>query len=492
MSIRRHAWVLILLLILVTACGRRGEDSEPSVKILSPPDQHSIVLGETLQIESRARDDGGISAVELRINGIQVHTTDVPKGEKSFRTVQSWSPPDVGVYFITVIAYDNKEHASQSAGITITVEPAPTPTPSPTTSPHLHTPTPTNLVPSDCIYNATFVTDVTIPDNTQVVSGAEFVKTWRLRNSGTCDWGEGFQLAFVEGEQMGDLASVSVPLTPAGATADVTVRLQAPQEPGTYRGYWRMRAPDGREFGDRPFVQIVVFLPATPKPDLDITLASERFELLVGQPLTLPVAVRNHGPGATDRPALVRAVLRDDLKIERGVTTLPPGGEEAVLLSHTFDAPIELEALVSVDPDDEIAETDEANNTERVTVVVNPSLYATRTITMTPGLSFDLDDGADEADRLDVEWRVVEGTVSLNLLNDAGAASLSEEAESISYALVVGLAWDTERLMLADLAEGSFFGFRTSDDRVGYARVEAVLDATYTSVRLTYLVWDWP
>jgi hypothetical protein len=505
MKIRRHIWTLIVLLALVVACGR-GADKKPSVKILSPSDQDSIILGETLQVESRARDDGGLDRIELRINGLQVYTTQVTGAEKSFRAVQRWRLPEAGTYFVTVIAYDSAGQASEPAGLTIAVRPAPSAviSPSPTASAMpLPTPLPSGPGSSSCTYDATFVTDVTIPDNTQLAPGTEFVKTWRLHNSGSCDWGAGFQFVFIAGEQMGDLAMVNVSPTAAGNTVDVSVPFKAPQSPGTYRSRWRMRTPDGQDFGERPFVQIVVPPPATatpapaptatspPRPDLTLTLDGEYLELLVGQPLALRVTVHNHGPGSMDRPAVVQAVLRNDLKIESGVTALPAGGQEANILAHTFDVPSELEALIVVDPQNEIAEVDETNNSARITLAVNPPLYATRTLVATPGLSFDLDDAANDAQKIDAEWRVVEGTIYLELRNGAGAARLSGVAESVSYALVAGLPWERERLALADLTAGALFGFRTSDGRVGYAQVSAVLDAARTSARLDYTVWNW-
>jgi hypothetical protein len=43
-----------------------------------------------------------------------------------------------------------------------------------------------------------------------------------------------------------------------GGTADVAVPLLVPADPGTYRGYWQIEAPDGTRFGDRAYLVIVV------------------------------------------------------------------------------------------------------------------------------------------------------------------------------------------------------------------------------------------
>ncbi len=86
---------------------------------------------------------------------------------------------------------------------------------------------------------------------------------------------------------------------------------------------------------------------------------------MVGQTLQLRVTVRNHGPGVTDQPALIRAVLRTDLTLENSIGILPANSQAEATLQHTFDAPAELEAFISVDPNDQIAEVNEDNNTEK-------------------------------------------------------------------------------------------------------------------------------
>ena len=47
--------------------------------------------------------------------------------------------------------------------------------------------------------DATFEADVTIPYDTAIQAGGAFVKTWRIRNAGTCDWDARYPLAFVDG-----------------------------------------------------------------------------------------------------------------------------------------------------------------------------------------------------------------------------------------------------------------------------------------------------
>jgi hypothetical protein len=110
--------------------------------------------------------------------------------------------------------------------------------------------------PSGCTPDAVFEADVTVPDGTQVEAGQAFVKTWRIRNTGTCDWDASYRLVFVDGEQMGGPDSVAVPETAAGESASVSVELVAPLEGGKHRGYWQMCAGE-KCFGDRMYVEIV-------------------------------------------------------------------------------------------------------------------------------------------------------------------------------------------------------------------------------------------
>jgi hypothetical protein len=106
---------------------------------------------------------------------------------------------------------------------------------------------------------AEYWADITVPDGTDFKPGEAFVKTWRLHNSGTTTWTSEYNLAFLGGAQMS--APSSVPLTSSvapGDMVDVSVNLVAPQENGTYRGYWKMRNPGGQFFDFAFYVEIDV------------------------------------------------------------------------------------------------------------------------------------------------------------------------------------------------------------------------------------------
>ena len=97
-------------------------------------------------------------------------------------------------------------------------------------------PHPTNL--PDCTNSASFVTDVTTPDNSEVAGDSSFVKIWRVSNTGTCIWAEDYTVTYYSGERMSSPASVNLPLTYPGQTADISMELKAPNTVGVHKSYF--------------------------------------------------------------------------------------------------------------------------------------------------------------------------------------------------------------------------------------------------------------
>jgi hypothetical protein len=119
--------------------------------------------------------------------------------------------------------------------------------------------------PGACTDKVTFVADVTVPDNTQFAPNTSFTKTWRLKNSGTCNWTPDYVATFVSGDAMSAVYPVKLTSSVApGGNVDVSVNMVSPSTNGTYRGTWMLKNPSGKMFGlgtnaDIPFwVQIVV------------------------------------------------------------------------------------------------------------------------------------------------------------------------------------------------------------------------------------------
>jgi hypothetical protein len=96
----------------------------------------------------------------------------------------------------------------------------------------------------------TFVKDITIPDNTDIEPGDSFDKTWRLRNSGSCDWTADYSVVFVDGDDLGfpDSEEIGTTVEP-GEEIDITLEMEAPEDPGTYQAYFKLETDDGVVFG---------------------------------------------------------------------------------------------------------------------------------------------------------------------------------------------------------------------------------------------------
>lgn len=109
-----------------------------------------------------------------------------------------------------------------------------------------------------CTDNLHFITDLTVPDGTQVPPGSPVDKQWQVENNGTCNWDSTYRLKFIAGADLG--APLVQALYPARSGTQPTIRLTftAPAEPGTYRSAWQAYSPQDEPFGDPIFVEIVV------------------------------------------------------------------------------------------------------------------------------------------------------------------------------------------------------------------------------------------
>ncbi|HNT55245.1 MAG TPA: NBR1-Ig-like domain-containing protein [Anaerolineaceae bacterium] len=146
-----------------------------------------------------------------------------------------------------------------------TAVPSPAVTQIPTLAPTAAVPT---ITPTPQICDRGSFVSETIPDDTSYLPGTSFVKTWRLKNNGTCTWSTAYSFVFVSGDAMGATTAIPLPASVApGATVDLTVTLTAPATPNTYRGEWMLQNASGVRFGlgdkaDKKFwVQIIVTAP---------------------------------------------------------------------------------------------------------------------------------------------------------------------------------------------------------------------------------------
>lgn len=240
----------VLCILAGTLAGCMPTATKPTIVIVSPPSGSQFRDGESIGIQSSATDPTGVTRVELLVDGRSVRVDSPPsaQGQPSFTLIQSWNAIS-GTHMITVRAFNAAGTVSDPATITVNVAPAiaagATATAPRPTSPGPAVPTVPAAPTTPCTNGATFVADVTVPDNTTIAAGETFIKIWRLHNGGTCTWGSGYQLVFKDGEAMTTLTAVPVPNTAPGATADLQVTMTSPAAAGSYSGRWELRAPSG-------------------------------------------------------------------------------------------------------------------------------------------------------------------------------------------------------------------------------------------------------
>ncbi|KAH9081933.1 hypothetical protein EDB83DRAFT_2512748 [Lactarius deliciosus] len=108
---------------------------------------------------------------------------------------------------------------------------------------------------------ASFIADNNIPDGQIFPPGAEFVKSWRMRNDGPGSWPAETELVFVAGDKLviDKTERFKVGIVSPGEEVDVwTGEMKAPDVPGKYISYWRLCDSKGRRFGHSIWADICV------------------------------------------------------------------------------------------------------------------------------------------------------------------------------------------------------------------------------------------
>jgi len=121
-----------------------------------------------------------------------------------------------------------------------------------------------------CTPNAELVKHISIADGTVIEPGGRIDKVWKVKNTGTCTWGEGYLLVFYSGDQMRAPDYQALPETAPGKTTNIGVTMFAPFAPGTYTAVFRLKSPAGEYFGPELKTTIVIeqppYLPAPTGP----------------------------------------------------------------------------------------------------------------------------------------------------------------------------------------------------------------------------------
>lgn len=169
--------------------------------------------------------------------------------------------------------------AQTVAALSTQLAPPASPTPADTPQPALPSPSPTQGLPVTAAASPTslacdraeFVSDVTVPDGTAFGTGQSFVKTWRLKNTGSCTWTTSYRVVFDSGNALGAPASFNLPTNvPPDGIVDISVNMRAPETAREYESFWKLQNASGMTFGlgsnaDKAF-WVKITVGSTPAP----------------------------------------------------------------------------------------------------------------------------------------------------------------------------------------------------------------------------------
>jgi hypothetical protein len=217
-----------LLFIFLTAC-TMGATPAPTADVNAINTAAVGTAMAQLSVQFTQTALAAPSATSMPTNTAQSVTT--------LSTADGAAPTTSGA--LPTVSFNNTPNATLLPGFTPLASPVP---PS----------GPTSSLGDDCNNNV-YEGDVTIPDGTIMKPGVDFIKTWAIRNTGSCTWDEGYTLVFVGGDRAMDPIDIEFKKTSdfvdPGEGVNISVPLTAPLKEGKYIGTWKMRTDSGVYFG---------------------------------------------------------------------------------------------------------------------------------------------------------------------------------------------------------------------------------------------------
>jgi len=134
------------------------------------------------------------------------------------------------------------------------------------------------------MYDLEIVTDTRIWPSV-LMPGQQFVKRWRVRNTGTHTWPRGIELVFVSGDELEVIEKLAVELVAPGETTEIKVTLKAPTSYNTYSSVWQLQDIEGNPIGQDLEIAFRVGATPTPRPTAtpSPTATSESIPTPIGQ-----------------------------------------------------------------------------------------------------------------------------------------------------------------------------------------------------------------
>ena len=104
-----------------------------------------------------------------------------------------------------------------------------------------------------------FVADVNVPDGTNLSPGQDFVKTWRVKNTGSCTWDATYKLVYAGyADKMSGQWQPLTQVVQPGQEVELSVSFKAPDSIGEYLSAWQMANGKGVTFPEAIYVKVIV------------------------------------------------------------------------------------------------------------------------------------------------------------------------------------------------------------------------------------------
>jgi hypothetical protein len=240
-------------LALAGCAGATPAPSQPKIVLLAPVEGARFNSGEAINVSVSAVSNAKVQTIIVTLGGQEVERRAInpPELAVTLSMLVSGGPP--GRQALSVVALDAAGVRSEAATVNVQLGELLAPTSAPDAA------APSAPSTTACALAADYVADTSIPDGTQIQAGANFVKTWRMRNTSTCDWPAGYRLQFVQDEPMSkDQTGDALGPVAQGQEFEASVQLKAPAAKGVYTSTWRLRDNTGATFGNRVYVSIRV------------------------------------------------------------------------------------------------------------------------------------------------------------------------------------------------------------------------------------------
>ena len=232
MRYMKSSWLLIMLAfsLVLTACNF-GQEPEPT------PDVGAIftAAAETVSAEFSAN----LTQTALAAPTATPIPTNTPPPTFAIESPGAGAQPLPGTEIPTLGI------GTQSTGGIITL---------PTATPLAALATSSGPLCDDYI-----LADETVPDGTVFKPGEDFVKTFKLQNTGTCKWDEGYSFVYLGGTLDGYTIKLkkSADFVSPGESIVFKLDLTASLKETTYTDCWRMQNDGGYFFGPYPVCVVI-------------------------------------------------------------------------------------------------------------------------------------------------------------------------------------------------------------------------------------------